>query len=51
MKKVVTRPWKIMEVCGGQTHSILQFGLEELLPPEIELLHGRDAPFALHRWN
>jgi hydrogenase expression/formation protein HypD len=40
----VTRPRTIMEVCGGQTHSILKFGLDELLPPAIRLLHGPGCP-------
>jgi hydrogenase expression/formation protein HypD len=40
----VTRPWKIMEVCGGQTHTILQYGVQELLPNNIELLHGPGCP-------
>lgn len=40
----VTRPWKIMEVCGGQTHTILQYGIEGLLPDSIELLHGPGCP-------
>lgn len=44
IRKTVRSPWKIMEVCGGQTHTILQFGLEDLLPPEIELLHGPGCP-------
>ncbi|MBX9568858.1 MAG: hydrogenase formation protein HypD [Candidatus Obscuribacterales bacterium] len=44
IKKAITRPWKIMEVCGGQTHTILQFGLEDLLPSELELLHGPGCP-------
>jgi hydrogenase expression/formation protein HypD len=39
-----TRPWKIMEVCGGQTQAIVKFGLDQLLPPEIELLHGPGCP-------
>lgn len=41
---VVTRPWTLMEVCGGQTHSILRSGLDQLLPPEIELIHGPGCP-------
>ncbi len=44
IEKTATRSWKIMEVCGGQTHSILQFGLPDLLPPTIELLHGPGCP-------
>jgi hydrogenase expression/formation protein HypD len=39
-----TRTWSIMEVCGGQTHSILKHGLDQLLPSEIELLHGPGCP-------
>jgi hydrogenase expression/formation protein HypD len=40
----VTRSWRIMEVCGGQTHSIVRFGIDELLPPGLELLHGPGCP-------
>jgi hydrogenase expression/formation protein HypD len=40
----VTRPWVIMEICGGQTHSIIRSGLDQLLPPEIELVHGPGCP-------
>ena len=41
---VVTRPWAIMEVCGGQTHSIVRYGIDELLPEAITLLHGPGCP-------
>jgi hydrogenase expression/formation protein HypD len=41
---IVTRPWTIMEICGGQTHSIIKFGIDELLPPEITLVHGPGCP-------
>ncbi len=37
-------PWAIMEVCGGQTHSIIRNGIDQLLPPEIELIHGPGCP-------
>ncbi len=40
----VTRPWTIMEICGGQTHSIVKFGLDELLPSAITLVHGPGCP-------
>ena len=40
----VTRPWVLMEICGGQTHSIMRYGLDELLPPRIELVHGPGCP-------
>jgi hydrogenase expression/formation protein HypD len=39
-----TRPWTIMEVCGGQTHAIVRFGIDTLLPPQISLLHGPGCP-------
>ena len=44
IKKATTKPWKIMEVCGGQTHTILQYGIEDLLPEQVELLHGPGCP-------
>jgi hydrogenase expression/formation protein HypD len=44
IKHTVTRPWVIMEICGGQTHAIMRYGLEQLLPPEIELVHGPGCP-------
>jgi hydrogenase expression/formation protein HypD len=40
----ITQPWVLMEVCGGQTHSILKSGLDQLLPPEIDLVHGPGCP-------
>ncbi len=39
-----TRPWAMMEVCGGQTHSIIRHGLDQLLPEGIELIHGPGCP-------
>jgi len=42
--KRTTRPWSIMEICGGQTHAIMQYGLDQLLPDEIELIHGPGCP-------
>ncbi|MEP6782916.1 MAG: hydrogenase formation protein HypD, partial [Acidobacteriota bacterium] len=42
--EVVTRPWTIMEVCGGQTHTIVKYGIDELLPKAIELVHGPGCP-------
>jgi hydrogenase expression/formation protein HypD len=44
IRRTVTRPWVIMEVCGGQTHSIVKYGLDQLLPSEIELAHGPGCP-------
>jgi hydrogenase expression/formation protein HypD len=40
----VTRPWAIMEVCGGQTHSIIRNGIDQILPAEVELIHGPGCP-------
>lgn len=42
--RITTRPWNIMEVCGGQTHAIIKFGIDELLPGTITLLHGPGCP-------
>lgn len=40
----VTRPWTLMEICGGQTHSIVKYGIDELLPHEVTLVHGPGCP-------
>ena len=42
--RTVTRPWTLMEVCGGQTHAIVRYGIDELLPPELNLVHGPGCP-------
>ncbi|RMF83765.1 MAG: hydrogenase formation protein HypD, partial [Planctomycetota bacterium] len=42
--RITTAPHTLMEVCGGQTHSIVRFGIDELLPPEITLIHGPGCP-------
>ena len=44
IRRTVTRPWVIMEICGGQTHAIVRHGIDQLLPPEIELVHGPGCP-------
>jgi hydrogenase expression/formation protein HypD len=44
IRETVTRPWTLMEVCGGQTHSILKFGMDELLPEAVRLVHGPGCP-------
>ncbi|MGB5136842.1 MAG: hydrogenase formation protein HypD [Prochlorococcaceae cyanobacterium] len=41
---ITTRPWTLMEVCGGQTHAIVRWGLDQLLPPGVELIHGPGCP-------
>src|SRR5579871_3375282 len=42
--RVTTRPWTIMEVCGGQTHAIVKFGIDTLLPTQVQLVHGPGCP-------
>ncbi|UUN25073.1 hydrogenase formation protein HypD [Streptomyces sp. FIT100] len=44
IRATVTRPWALMEVCGGQTHTIIRHGIDQLLPDEIELIHGPGCP-------
>src|SRR6476469_7008811 len=44
INRTVTRPWVLMEVCGGQTHSIVKYGIDRLLPAEVELVHGPGCP-------
>jgi hydrogenase expression/formation protein HypD len=44
LHRITTRPWTLMEVCGGQTHAIVRFGLDELLPKDVTLVHGPGCP-------
>src|SRR5271155_3379690 len=44
IRQITMRPWALMEVCGGQTHSIIRNGIDQLLPPGIELIHGPGCP-------
>ena len=44
LQKTITRDWTLMEVCGGQTHSIIKSGLDQMLPPQINLVHGPGCP-------
>jgi hydrogenase expression/formation protein HypD len=44
IRREVTRPWTIMEVCGGQTHTLIRQGIDQLLPPEVDLVHGPGCP-------
>lgn len=41
---LVTRPWNIMEICGGQTHTLLKFGIDRMLPDAVRLIHGPGCP-------
>ena len=42
--EICARPWVLMEICGGQTHTIMRYGLDELLPRSVELVHGPGCP-------
>ena len=44
IRRTVTRPWTLMEICGGQTHTMLKFGLDRMLPEEVTLVHGPGCP-------
>ena len=44
IKRTVTKSWTLMEICGGQTHAIVRHGIDQLLPEEIELVHGPGCP-------
>ena len=42
--RIATRPWTLMEVCGGQTHAIVRHGIDQLLPSDLSLVHGPGCP-------
>ncbi len=44
INRIATKPWAIMEVCGGQTHSIIRNGIDQILPDKIEMIHGPGCP-------
>jgi hydrogenase expression/formation protein HypD len=44
LRAMVTRPWTLMEVCGGQTHAIVRYGIDEMLPAGVTLIHGPGCP-------
>src|SRR3990170_3394429 len=44
IRRATTRSWTLMEICGGQTHTIVKYGIESLLPKEISLVHGPGCP-------
>lgn len=51
IRHTVTRPWTIMEVCGGQTHSLVKNGILNLLPPEVQMVHGPGCPVCVTPLN
>jgi hydrogenase expression/formation protein HypD len=44
IEKTVTKPWKIMEICGGQTHGLVKNGILDLLPDKVRMIHGPGCP-------
>ncbi len=44
IRGLVTRPWTLMEICGGQTHTLIRFGIDEMLPPSVTMVHGPGCP-------
>jgi hydrogenase expression/formation protein HypD len=44
LKEQVTRPWVLMEICGGQTHTLMRYGIDELIPQQVEVVHGPGCP-------
>jgi len=44
LRRIVSKPWVLMEVCGGQTHTIVKYGIDHLLPSDVELVHGPGCP-------
>jgi len=44
IQRLVTRPWNVMEICGGQTHTIIKYGIDRLLPDAVTLVHGPGCP-------
>ncbi len=44
IRDLVTRPWTIMEICGGQTHTLIRSGIDAMLPPQVTLVHGPGCP-------
>jgi hydrogenase expression/formation protein HypD len=44
IRRIVTKPWVLMEVCGGQTHTIVKYGIDRMIPPDVELVHGPGCP-------
>jgi len=51
IKNTVTKPWKIMEVCGGQTHSLVKNGILSVLPDKVQMLHGPGCPVCVTPLN
>ena len=44
LETIATKPWVLMEVCGGQTHTLVRYGIDEMLPKKMEMVHGPGCP-------
>ena len=51
LEEIVTQPWQIMEICGGQTHSLVKNGILELLPKQVQMIHGPGCPVCVTPLN
>ena len=51
IKSITTKSWKIMDVCGGQSHAIAKYNIEEMLPKEIQIIHGPGCPVCVTPQN
>jgi len=51
IEKTITKPWNIMEICGGQTHGLVKNGILELLPDKVRMIHGPGCPVCVTPLN
>ena len=51
LRRTATRPWTIMEVCGGQTHTLVRSGIDRLVPDGLRLVHGPGCPVCVTPWS
>ena len=51
IEKTITKPWNIMEICGGQTHGLVKNGILELLPDNVQMIHGPGCPVCVTPLN
>lgn len=51
IENTITKPWKIMEICGGQTHGLVKNGILELLPEKVQMIHGPGCPVCVTPLN
>ncbi|MDH3323889.1 MAG: hydrogenase formation protein HypD, partial [Flavobacteriaceae bacterium] len=51
IENTITRPWNIMEICGGQTHGLVKNGIIDLLPDKVRMIHGPGCPVCVTPLN